>query len=69
MTTMTLYPLTERYGLEMSNMSCYVCNIFMQFSSTFKCFNETIEEQYIIGISHNPQEVSFSVVVTVLLLK
>ena len=39
----------------------------MQFSSTFKCFNGIIEELYIIGISHNPQKVSFSVIVTVLL--
>ena len=52
----------------MSNTSCF-CNIFMQFCSTFKCFNGTIEEQHIIDISHNPQEVFFSVTVTVLLLK
>ena len=39
---------------------------FMQFSSTFKSFNRTIEEHLIIDLSHNPQEVYFSVIVTVL---
>ena len=54
------------YGAEMSDMSRFRDTFLCNFLVLLSVLIGTIEEHHIIDIPHDPQEVFFSVIVTVL---